>query len=80
MSDDDRRRRWRLVLGSEAEAACGRLSGRAAEIDQALAALYEADGPDGLQAKGRGGRGGSAPGVARWLGDIRNTSRARWCR
>jgi Mg-chelatase subunit ChlD len=56
-------RRWRLVLGGEAEASCGGLSGPAAEMDQALAALYDATGP--------GGRGGSAPSVARWLGDIR---------
>jgi Mg-chelatase subunit ChlD len=41
-------------------------------MDQALAALYEAEGPGGLQSKDRrGGRGGSAPSVARWLGDIR---------
>jgi Mg-chelatase subunit ChlD len=67
-----RLRRWRMVLGSEAEASCGHLIGPAAEMDQTLAALYEADGPGGLQSKDRrGGRGGSAPSVARWLGDIR---------
>jgi Mg-chelatase subunit ChlD len=72
VSDEDRLRRWRLVLGSEAEASCGGLSGPAAEMDQALAALYEAQGPGGLQSKDRrGGRGSSAPSVARWLGDIR---------
>lgn len=72
MDDTDRLRRWRLVLGSEAEAACGALSGAPQEMDQALAALYDAQGPGGLQSKDRrGGRGGSAPSVARWLGDIR---------
>lgn len=72
MDDTDRLRRWRLVLGSEAEAACGALSGAPQEMDQALAALYDAQGPGGLQPKDRrGGRGGSAPSVARWLGDIR---------
>jgi Mg-chelatase subunit ChlD len=71
-TDEARLRRWRMVLGSEADAACGHLIGPAAEMDQALAALYEADGPGGLQSKDRrGGRGGSAPSVARWLGDIR---------
>ena len=71
-TDAQRLRRWRMVLGSEAEASCGVLAGPAAEIDQALAALYEAEGPGGLQSKDRrGGRGGSAPSVARWLGDIR---------
>lgn len=72
LSDEDRLKRWRLVLGSEAEASCGTLAGPMAEMDQALAALYEAQGPGGLQSKDRrGGRGGSAPSVARWLGDIR---------
>jgi Mg-chelatase subunit ChlD len=71
-NDEQRRARWRLVLGSEAEAFCGAPTGAAAEIDQALAALYEAQGPGGLQSRDRrGGRGGSAPSVARWLGDIR---------
>lgn len=70
--EEQRLRRWRLVLGSEAEAACGALTGSIAEIDQALAALYEPDGPNGLaQGSRRGGRGASAPSVARWLGDIR---------
>jgi len=72
LRDEARLRRWRMVLGSEADASCGQLIGPAAEMDQALAALYEADGPGGLQSKDRrGGRGGSAPSVARWLGDIR---------
>ncbi len=71
-TDEDRRRRWRLVLGSAADASCGSPTGAAAEMDQALAALYDAQGPGGLQAgKPRGGRGASAPSVARWLGDIR---------
>ncbi|MBC7992444.1 MAG: VWA domain-containing protein [Rhizobacter sp.] len=71
-ADEERLRRWRLVIGSEAEVSCGVLGGPAAEMDQALAALYEAQGPGGLQSKDRrGGRGGSAPSVARWLGDIR---------
>ncbi|MDH6170594.1 Mg-chelatase subunit ChlD [Variovorax boronicumulans] len=68
----DRLQRWRLVLGSEANASCGAVEGRVREIDQALAALYEADGRRGLGNGGqRGGRGDSAPSVARWLGDIR---------
>jgi len=68
----DRLQRWRLVLGSEANASCGAVEGRVREIDQALAALYEADSRRGLGQGGqRGGRGDSAPSVARWLGDIR---------
>ncbi|CAA2099167.1 VWA domain-containing protein [Variovorax paradoxus] len=68
----DRLQRWRLVLGSEATPSCGAVEGRVREIDMALAALYEADSRRGLGKGGqRGGRGDSAPSVARWLGDIR---------
>jgi hypothetical protein len=65
----ERAERWRLVLGSEADAGCGALPDALQGMDAALAALYEPDGANGLRR--RGGRGGSAPNVARWLGDIR---------
>ncbi|MDR7151250.1 Mg-chelatase subunit ChlD [Hydrogenophaga palleronii] len=72
ISDAQRLRRWRLVLGREADEACGTLSGELKEMDQALSALYDPTGPGGLGAKERrGGREASAPSVARWLGDIR---------
>lgn len=62
--------RWRLVLGSEAEGSCGAgaggLSGGDIEMDRTLAALYRSDTDTRS-----GGLGGSAPKVARWLGDIR---------
>lgn len=64
-----REQRWRMVLGSDAENSCGGLSGTLQGMELALCALYEPEGPSGL--KRRGGRGGSAPNVARWLGDIR---------
>lgn len=64
-----REQRWRMVLGSDAESSCGNLSGALQGMDAALGALYEPEGAGGL--KRRGGRGGSAPNVARWLGDIR---------
>ncbi|MFZ2267643.1 MAG: VWA domain-containing protein [Azonexus sp.] len=68
LNDDARKRRWRLVLGEPAEAACsGLLAGDDQRIDAALSALYDADEPGGL----RGGSGASSPRVARWLGDIR---------
>lgn len=72
MSDDDQRlRRWRLMLGESAEESTGGL-GQPGErrMDAALAALYDSSGPT----KGRrrsAGLGASAPAVARWLGDIR---------
>ena len=65
----NRDQRWRLVLGGETEGTCGTLAGVLRGMDAALAALYEPDGAHGL--KRRGGRGGSSPNVARWLGDIR---------
>ena len=61
-------RRWRLALGAEDELLAPpdqRLSG-------ALTAVYGEGGESGAGAKkGRGGLGGSAPHVARWMGDIR---------
>lgn len=65
------RRRWRLVLGGDADETCGALSGEDLEIDQALSALYEPEGSGGLRGARRGGTENSAPRVARWLGDIR---------
>jgi Mg-chelatase subunit ChlD len=67
--------RWRLMLGGDAADGTGRaLAGQDAQIDAALAALYEHDPRKGFQyADGQskqGGRGPSQPSVARWLGDI----------
>ncbi|MFS4551145.1 VWA domain-containing protein [Comamonas resistens] len=63
-----RLQRWRMVLGSPADASCGGISGRLQEMDQALAALYDEDSKLGSR---KGGRGNSSPSVSRWLGDIR---------
>ena len=66
--DDERLRRWRLVLGGGAAEGTGvGLRGDDLKLDGALAALYDAD-PD---SKKLVGHGGSAPNIARWLGDIR---------
>ncbi|WP_033821245.1 VWA domain-containing protein, partial [Kitasatospora sp. MBT63] len=68
-------RRWRLVLGGDADGTGCTLSGRDAAMDGALAALYRGSGAEpGGQGRTGGrsaGLGGSAPQVARWLGDIR---------
>jgi hypothetical protein len=61
--EDERLRRWRLVLGSPASASCGDVSGTDLGMDRVLSALYDADRKAGL--------GSSSPNVARWLGDIR---------
>ncbi|OCC04706.1 hypothetical protein BA190_12605 [Labrys sp. WJW] len=67
-SPGERRRRWRLALGGDDDTD---LSPDDVRMDRALSALY-GDGEGGKGAPGRrGGLGGSAPRVARWLGDIR---------
>lgn len=69
MDEDQRGRRWTLALGAEgADGESVPLSDRDRRMSTALSALY-GDGEEGK--KGRGGLGGSAPRVARWLGDIR---------
>lgn len=81
----ERLRRWRLVLGGGAADGTGcALGGRDAAMDHTLEALYGrgdgaggGNGSSGAAGRGRGGGqrsaglGGSAPQVARWLGDIR---------
>ncbi len=63
-ADDEAAKRWRLILGGDDADGIGvSLSGAALQMDRALQALYDSDR--------RGGLGGSSPGVARWLGDIR---------
>lgn len=63
-SQDERLRRWRLILGSEqADGTRCKLSGADVTIDNSLSALYDSERSAGL--------GSSSPKVARWLGDIR---------
>lgn len=62
-AEQDRLRRWRLILGEEANESCGALAGDAAQMDRVLAALYSGERSASLD--------GSAPKVNRWLGDIR---------
>ncbi len=73
-AETERLRRWRLILGGgEADGIQCSLTANDTRLDQCLAALYDADGGTGGK-KGQGRRGslsGSAPRVARWLGDIR---------
>jgi Mg-chelatase subunit ChlD len=68
---NERQRRWRLLLGGhEADGIGCSLQGADLAMDRALGALYDTDSnQNGSQRKA--GLGGSAPNVARWLGDIR---------
>src|SRR5262245_11285288 len=64
MTDEERLRRWRLVLGKPAEESLDLpLTGADAGMDATLEALYDTGR--------RGGLGPSQPNVSRWLGDIR---------
>jgi Mg-chelatase subunit ChlD len=86
-ADDERMRRWRLVLGGDDDGIGCKLGGVDLEMDKALAALYNKGGYETgvgtATARGRGrggakqesrsaGLGASSPQVARWLGDIRS--------
>jgi Mg-chelatase subunit ChlD len=74
IDEQERLRRWRLVLGKNSESGegtggaggaggTGSLAGHDLEMDKVLEALYDSDRSAGL--------GSSSPNVARWLGDIR---------
>ena len=74
-TNDERLRRWRLILGGDQADGTGcALSPNDLSLDRALSALYDAAPQDspGKPKTRRGGLGGSAPNVARWLGDIRS--------
>ena len=60
-------RRWRLMLGGEADGTGCALGEGDLGMDKTLSALYDSNPSD----KRTGGLGGSSPKVARWLGDIR---------
>lgn len=65
--DDELLKKWRLLLGGSAQQSAGiNLSDRESRLDQALEAVYGADG-----SSRKGGLGASAPKVSKWLADIR---------
>jgi Mg-chelatase subunit ChlD len=61
--DDERLRRWRLLLGEASEPTLPSLGREDQQVDRVLSQVYDAERTAGLA--------GSAPDVARWLGDIR---------
>jgi Mg-chelatase subunit ChlD len=76
VTEGERLRRWRLLLGAPAGPGLGAGLGQSDQaVDAALGALYDT-GPGSGRGGARGRRrgadlGASAPTVARWLGDIR---------
>jgi Mg-chelatase subunit ChlD len=82
VAENERIRRWRLLLGAPAAPALGLgagpgdgagpgLSQADRAVDGALGALYDAAPEPGDQGPRTAGLNASAPRVARWLGDIR---------
>jgi Mg-chelatase subunit ChlD len=83
VTEEERLRRWRLLLGAPAAASlgCGALTGDDAAIDQALGALYDdsggGPGRGGAAGGGSGGAGGRAAPRAGGLGGS-SPRVARW--
>ncbi len=75
VSEGERLRRWRLVLGGgDADGTGAELDGDDVRVDAAMGAVYDEGGQQRGRGRGSGragGLGASAPRVARWLGDIR---------
>lgn len=77
-------KRWRLILGQQAQESLAQMGGAGGcelsadqlAMDEALAAIYDESSGDGEQPRSRtprsAGLGPSAPNLAKWLGDIRN--------
>lgn len=78
----DRYTRWRLILGKQANEGLCKMAGRSSlldddqtNLDGALGMIYsneEGAGGDQKSNKRSAGLGGSAPRLAKWLGDIRS--------
>ena len=75
MDTNDRLRRWRLILGSEAQKRMEGmgdgpdLSQEDLMMDTAIDAIYNRDMKFGFG--GGAGKGASSPQISRWLGDVR---------
>ncbi|HVW00696.1 MAG TPA: VWA domain-containing protein [Planctomycetaceae bacterium] len=82
--DPEQLRRWRLILGKDSQECLGGFCGGSGNLqlsadqllmDEALAAIYdeseEQGEGDGKSKQRQAGLGGSAPRLAKWLGDIR---------
>jgi hypothetical protein len=74
--DTEQLKRWRLILGHHAQDSLGQmgvcaLSPDQTAMDEALAAIYDDSPGDPKGGPRSAGLGGSAPTLAKWLGDIR---------
>ena len=73
VSDVERLRRWRLVLGGGDDGTGTSLAGADVRVDAALGAVYDSAGEErrSQRSSRAGGLARSTPAVTRWLGDIR---------
>lgn len=55
LTDEERKERWRMILGAGAEGSLGGLGGRAAQRDKLLAYLYDREYGPGRNVRGQGG-------------------------
>ena len=72
--NDTQIKRWRLILGQDAQAQLNApaLSSAESAMDAALAAIYDGgSGRDINSTERRAGLGPSAPNLSKWLGDVR---------
>lgn len=77
MTNEERLSRWRLILGPEIQSQFQQMGGGALSqeelmMDQALSAIYGGDAESFGSGGPGGGRGPSAPRLAKWLGDLRS--------
>src|SRR4051812_45240751 len=75
--DPEQLKRWRLILGKDSQDSLGAigscsLSADQQQMDEALAAIYDGTDEEEDRQRRSAGLGGSAPRLAKWLGDIRN--------
>ncbi|MCA9270211.1 MAG: VWA domain-containing protein [Planctomycetales bacterium] len=77
--DIDQLKRWRLILGKDSQQCLGGMCGAGGLelsadqrlMDEALAAIYDETEGEDPAGQRSAGLGGSAPRLAKWLGDIR---------
>ena len=78
--DPEQLRRWRLILGKDSQECLGGFCGGSGNLqlsadqllmDEALAAIYDESEEQADSKQRQAGLGGSAPRLAKWLGDIR---------
>ncbi len=78
MENEEKIKRWRLILGQESEDRFGKMTGIGSGLskeqdlmDQALASIYNNTSNGGFGSGGAASNGPSSPKITKWLGDVR---------